>query len=522
MHKPKKPKAFCRKRGFLRMAIYHCHVDCYRKAEGKSAVGGLSYRRGIKTKCGATGKHFDFRKKKEAIYSEFINADCDNRKHDLASIKKIFEEVERAEKHPRGTLGREIECGLPHELTTEQQIKLSKTFISKIKERAKAENAFFDFSIHSKDGNNHVHIAMSERELEKKGEGFKLSKTKRRDWHEKDFVFMARKIWETEINIALEEAGINQRMDCRTLAQQGIKKIPTIHEGKSRHIKNGERKMINQEIEKRNALLIAPINEAEIIDISSFYTEKVEYGTMTNADEKDSKNVKLYQYRLAEGKYKNFEIVGLTFVNMKHPSYVSLYFEDKSILTDKGTTITANNGTPTANATRMVDLARLKGWKSIKFTGSPAFVREAMAQAHFMGLEVIAEGEEQIQIFESIKAETNTLANGISKAVNAPTVRQVSGAVPNPNEPAFQKHATTPAGIPNLASISKTLQQSQQAPQKPKQPPFVADGLTHSERHAQRFAEKQALKNNSITVNSDEKNETQALTPDNPTKRIKL
>ena len=103
------------------MAIYHCHVDCYRKAEGKSAVGGLSYRRGIKAKCETTGKHFDFRKKKEAIYSEFINSDCDNRKHDLASIKKIFEEVEKAEKHPRGTLGREIECGLPNELTTEQQ-----------------------------------------------------------------------------------------------------------------------------------------------------------------------------------------------------------------------------------------------------------------------------------------------------------------------------------------------------------------------------------------------------------------
>lgn len=115
------------------MAIYHCHIDCYRKAEGKSAVGWLAYRRGIKTQCKTTGKHFDFRKKSESIYSEFVNADSDNRHHDLASIKKLFEEVEKAEKHPRGTLGREIECGLPNELTTEQQIQLSKTFISKIK-----------------------------------------------------------------------------------------------------------------------------------------------------------------------------------------------------------------------------------------------------------------------------------------------------------------------------------------------------------------------------------------------------
>ena len=271
------------------MAIYHCHVDCYRRADGKTAVGGLAYRRGIRNKCEVTEKHFDFRKKKEAIYSEFVNAECDNRHHDLASIQKIFEEVEKSEKHPRATLGREIECGLPNNLTTEQQIKLSKTFISKIKEQAKAENAFFDFSIHAKEGNNHVHIAMSERELEKNGECFKLSKTKNRVWHEKDFVFLVRKIWEVEVNAALKAAEIYERVDCRTLAQQGIKKIPTIHEGKSKHFKNkkGERTMINEQIEAQNAKLLTATTEEktekEILDISSFYTEKVSFGEVENA-----------------------------------------------------------------------------------------------------------------------------------------------------------------------------------------------------------------------------------------------
>src|ERR1017187_5346716 len=115
------------------MAIYHCHVDHYRRSEGRSSIGGAAYRRGIKIKCDVTGKHFDFRKKAEVVYSDFIPALCDKRQHDFSSIKNLFEEVERAERRGDATLGKEIECALPNELTTTQQVALIKSFIERIR-----------------------------------------------------------------------------------------------------------------------------------------------------------------------------------------------------------------------------------------------------------------------------------------------------------------------------------------------------------------------------------------------------
>lgn len=435
-----------RRKDLLNMAIYHLHIDCYRRSEGKTSVGGLAYRRGIKEKCNVTGKHYDFRKKGEVIYSEFVNAECDSRLHDFQSIKNIFEQVEKSEKHPRATLGREIECALPNELSTKQQIELTQYFISRIKTDSNAENAFFDFSIHNIKDNQHVHISMSERELQKTCDGYKLSKNKRRDWHEKTFVEQVRKIWEEEVNNALVSAGVEQRVDRRTLAAQGVNQIPTLHEGRARHFK-GDRKMMNDEIKKTNALLVAPV-ETEVEDLSSIYAQNNEYGEIRNTDDEIKPS---YQYRLAEDKYKGFMIFGLTYFNGKNPKYVTLYFSDRSKIVDNGNVLNAQGGTAKANATRMVNLAHLKGWKSITFTGSPDFIREAMSQALFMGMEVKTESEEQERILRKLQEESSAVAKVVSAKQKQPLqgIQNVSS-------------------VPNLATASGVLQKiNQQKPQIP-------------------------------------------------------
>lgn len=491
------------------MSIYHCHVDCYRRSEGKTSSGGLAYRRGEKMKCGVTGKHFDFRKKEEVIYSEFINAKCDNRKHDLASIKKLYEEVEITEKHPRATVGREIECALPNELSKSQQIALVKSFISRIKTEAKADNAFFDYSIHAIKENNHVHIAMSERELEIKENNFVLSKNKNRAWHEKDFVSLVRKAWEIETNLALKNAGIGQRVDSRTLAAQAVNRIPTLHEGKSRHIKNGSRKMINNEIKKTNILIEdkknifvddpeldaghyakevaweaeqakkeaegeseqnaifaweADYGEAEQAkktallkappaenteDLTAIYnTNQTEVSKCVNNDDENKDNKEIYKYRLAEEKYKNFSISGLTYINLKNPNYVTMYFSDKSSIVDSGSLLSAAGGTAKENATRIVELARLKNWKSIKLSGSNDFLRESMQQALFVGLEVIAEGEEQEEILKKIKADTvPVVANPTDLTTGAGVIAKIEQ---------HTKQQKVVGTIPSLANVFNT------------------------------------------------------------------
>lgn len=451
------------------MAIFHCHVDCYRRSEGRSAVGGLAYRRGSKMSCNVTGKKFDFRKKEEVIYSEFIPANCDKRVHDLASIKKLFEQIETTEKHPRATLGREIECALPKELTPAQQVALSKSFISRLREEAKANNSFFDFSIHAKDGNHHAHIAMSERDLEEVNGIYGLSKTKRRDHHDKKFVEICRKIWEEETNSALKAVGIKQRVDRRTLAAQGVERIPTLHEGKSRHIKRGERKMINEKIKDTNVQILEQAEkekaEAEKLKkrtAAALAREEENFRWHTLSDSiqnADEKHEELYQYRLAQEKYEGFKIFGLTYCNAKYHDHVTLYFSDHSKIVDHGSNVIATGGTAKANATRIIDLARLKGWKTITVTGSEDFVHEAVVQALFLGLAVKAADEDQAEIIKKIKAEQ--AINGVSEAITKISTTQ------NSNEIAFQKHTKTEWPLKS-SDLSSKLHQKKEDPQKRK------------------------------------------------------
>lgn len=411
------------------MAIFHCHVDHYRRSEGRTSIGGAAYRRGIKIKCDVTGKNFDFRKKEEVTFSKFVPADCDKRAHDLTTIKKLFEEVEKAEKRGDATLGKEIECGLPIELNLKQQIELSENYVLRIRKEAKAENAFFDMSIHNKDGNPHIHICMSEREIVATEDGYKLSKTKNRDWHEKSFVSVLRKLWEEETNLALKKAGIAQQVDSRTLAAQGIIRIPTLHEGKSRHIPEGERTMINNKIIEKNEGFKLPDEEISIEELRTETTPAF----CSNPDGADKDAKKRFIYRLAQKQYEGFSILGLSYINAKNPNYVTLWFSDRSRITDRGQKLEANGGTPNDNAKRMVELANLKGWKRISFSGDSAFLEAAFREALAKDLEIVLEGEEQRKILDLIKLEVQkaTVKNALE--------------VPKPHE--IQKPAEKKGGL---------------------------------------------------------------------------
>jgi hypothetical protein len=361
-----------------------------------------------------TGKKFDFRKKSEVTYSEFIPAKCDNRTHDLKSLKNLFEQVEKSEKRCDATLGREFECGLPNELTRKQQIELAQNFVSRVRKEVKAENAFFDLSIHDKPGNTHLHIAMSEREMMPDGS---LAKTKNRDWHEPYFVEKIRMAWEIETNLALEKAGIAQRVDRRTLGAQGAERIPTLHEGKSRHIEEGERKIMNNKIIAKNALLTAPA-VAPDEDLSQVYGTAEEYGIVENADPDPTKSQ--YQYRLAQQQYEGFDIYGLTYCRMNNPSYVILWF-DKAKIVDHGDHITANGKSAKDNGMRVIKLAQLKKWRCVKLSGSIGFVEAAMLSAHQAGLNVEPLDEAQRELWARIQATAIAVSSTEVNAINSDT-----------------------------------------------------------------------------------------------------
>ncbi len=388
------------------MAIFHLHIDCYRRSRGRTAIGGAAYRRGLKASCPVSGRRFNFRSKEEVKFSEFSPAQNDSIDYSqLSNLLKLYEAVEQGEKHPRATLGREIEAALPHELNLFQQVELVRAFVFEVRQRFGCERAFFDYSIHAKDNNNHVHICMSERE---QLSPFVFDKTKRRDWNGEEFVSSCREIWQDQTNYALEMAGIKQRVDCRSHADRGLSVLPSLHEGKAAYF-DSEVKNMNDTIKQKNqeikARLIRPIpNDA--FDINELRPQTMT-ATCSNPDASDiDKTIQEdFQYRLARKQYESFAILGLSYINLKHPKYITLWFNDRSSIVDKGNLISAKGGTVKANAERMVELARLKNWKRISFSGDNDFLREAFKQALALNLEVVVEGEGQQALLSLIKAE---------------------------------------------------------------------------------------------------------------------
>ena len=152
----------------------------------------------------------------------------------------------------------------------------------------------------------------------------------------------------------------------------------------------------NQQLLKASA---KPAEDLGAINLASLHAQ--ECGIIENADPEPSRK---NQYRLAASLYEGFSIHGLTYFNMKNPKYVTLFFTDRSKIVDSGLHITASGGTPKDNAQRIIELAKLKKWNTVRLSGSLAFVEAAMSYALAAGLDVSPIDEEQRELWARIQA----------------------------------------------------------------------------------------------------------------------
>lgn len=181
--------------------------------------------------------------------------------------------------------------------------------------------------------------------------------------------------------------------------------------------------------EKIKAKFIIPDDEININDLRTESSPSV----CSNPDAFDVEKSLLerYQYRLAKEIYDDFAIKHLAYVNHKNRKHITLWFKDRSSLVDKGNTITANGGTEQKNAERMIELAKLKNWKRICFSGTDTFLREAFRQAIENNLEVVAEGAAQEKLLLTVKTEIHKSA--VASAIKTELARS----------PIFQKSNQT-------------------------------------------------------------------------------
>ena len=208
------------------MAIYHLSGQVISRSSGRSSVAAAAYRAGLKLVDERTGEVHDYSRKRGIEHREVLApANAPAWASDRA---RLWNEVERVEKRKDAQLAREFDIALPVELDAAQRLALVREFV---REQFVERGMVADLDLHrpGRDGddrNHHAHVMLTMRSIDADGFGGKV-----REWNDKDLLKQWRESWERHANAALQRAGLVERIDHRTLVEQGIERAPQIHLG---------------------------------------------------------------------------------------------------------------------------------------------------------------------------------------------------------------------------------------------------------------------------------------------------
>jgi len=135
-----------------------------------------------------------------------------------------WNEVERGEKRKDAQLSREVMIALPAELNHLQKQVLAREYVQAefVSLEMVADIGYHDFDSH----NPHAHIMLTMRLVDQEGFG-----KKKRAWNQRAAIAAHRQAWAEHTNQALERAGYVERIDHRSLEEQGVEREPQIHLG---------------------------------------------------------------------------------------------------------------------------------------------------------------------------------------------------------------------------------------------------------------------------------------------------
>jgi hypothetical protein len=193
------------------MSIYHFSSQVIGRTAGRSSVAASAYRAGIDLVDERTGQRHNY-SKRSGVDLTIILAPSNSPKW-VFEREQLWNQVESVEKRKDAQLAREINIALPNELSHDEKRTLMLDYVQSefVNAGMVADVAFHDF-----DSNNaHAHIMLSTRNIG--ADGFE---GKNRDWNEKALLEKWREQWAVSANLALERAGIEERIDHRSLKTQ--------------------------------------------------------------------------------------------------------------------------------------------------------------------------------------------------------------------------------------------------------------------------------------------------------------
>jgi Ti-type conjugative transfer relaxase TraA len=226
------------------MAIYHYSQKPVSRARGQSAVAGAAYRSANKLYDQRLGQTFDYTRKLGVEHAEIVlPTPTDGDLGWARNRAALWNAAEAIEKRKDARIAREHEVALPAELNKDQQIQLLRAFAREIANRYRVA---VDFALHrphhkGDERNHHAHMYSTTREITPTGLGRKsaaeLSDTDRFNrglLSGRADIKLMRVRWEEIANEHLLRAGLDIRIDHRTLEAQGIDLVPGRKLGLSR------------------------------------------------------------------------------------------------------------------------------------------------------------------------------------------------------------------------------------------------------------------------------------------------
>ncbi|WP_256678634.1 MobA/MobL family protein, partial [Pseudomonas sp. FSL R10-2189] len=204
------------------------------------AVAAAAYRSGSELVDERTGLVHDYTRKGGVVSAEIIAPDGGS-----AERGALWNAAELAENRKDSRTAREWIVALPAELDAGQRRELAVSFGAEL---ARRYGVAVDVAIHEPDRegdnrNHHAHILTTTRRVSRGAAGelvmgdkssIELADKKRRELGlgpAADEVKAIRQLWEQTANRALERAGSTERIDARSLKDQGIDREATTHLG---------------------------------------------------------------------------------------------------------------------------------------------------------------------------------------------------------------------------------------------------------------------------------------------------
>jgi hypothetical protein len=220
------------------MATYFLRSSHISRGKGSLATRAAAYRSGERIKDERTGVTYDYSDRRDIAYKEVVLPSDLAGRADMAWSQDraiLWNAMEYAGTRHNSRVAREWLVLVPQELAPDQRVALVRTFAAELADKYRCA---VDVAIHEpRPGadrrNHHAHLLMTTREVSPEGVGARTRlELGGRERHQRglgpsrDEYVSLRARWAEVTNDALHRAGLNLRVDHRSLAEQGLQRAP--------------------------------------------------------------------------------------------------------------------------------------------------------------------------------------------------------------------------------------------------------------------------------------------------------